>query len=235
MPENSPYSGMENSRNTICQSIRNALATRVPPVSCSRTTSPFISIANPVDEFKKQFEANGGALRVFEMDTSRMQDRDYAAHQQQELYKYLKYELEMRRCATVLNTSPQLTQVLENFGIKTTGILQAATSADAVIVYSQFLIARSGGIVVSQRDGLMVYPSIKGLAKHIIVLSSSRNVLPDLNDLCNATVITSKEKNRAEEYDFDFDMAEIIHPTQVEDEAVSANSPKITLLLVEER
>ena len=162
-------------------------------------------------------------------------DGIYAAHQQQELYKYLKYELEMRRCATVLNTSPQLTQVLENFGIKTTGILQAATSADAVIVYSQFLIARSGGIVVSQRDGLMVYPSIKGLAKHIIVLSSSRNVLPDLNDLCNATVITSKEKNRAEEYDFDFDMAEIIHPTQVEDEAVSANSPKITLLLVEER
>ena len=146
----------------------------------------------------------------------------------------MKFELEQSRCNTILNTSPQLVPVLENFGIHTINVTPSSTPVDAVIVYSEFLIARTGSIVFSQRHNMMLYPSIKDLAKNVIVLGSARSIVPDFSSVCTQTKQSTKEENRIEEFDFDYDMIEIIRPTKEKDDSHTPANPQITLLLLVE-
>ena len=106
---------------------------------------------------------------------------------------------------------------------------------DAVIVFAEFLIARTGSIVLSQRNGLMLYPSIRNLARNIIVLSQSSRIIPDLHFLTERTITTQQKENRIEESDFDFDMLEIIRPSKVGDDDTSSTRPHFSLLLVVDR
>lgn len=233
MQKNNSYDGITNSKNIICQSIRNALATQVPGNSY-KSVELFDPIDDPLQTFQQNFLDAGGKLVPFEMDAYRMQERDYAFRKQIEVYQYLKFELEQSRCNTILNTSPQLVPVLENFGIHTINVTPSSTPVDAVIVYSEFLIARTGSIVFSQRHNMMLYPSIKDLAKNVIVLGSARSIVPDFSSVCTQTKQSTKEENRIEEFDFDYDMIEIIRPTKEKDDSHTPANPQITLLLLVE-
>ena len=167
------------------------------------------------------------------MDLSLMNDRTYAANFQKQVYDYLKnYELETSRCMTVLNTSSHLAPVLANFNIPTIDFIRNSEPVDAVIVYAEFLIARTGSIVLSQRGGLMLYPSIRNLARNIIVLSQASRIIPDLRYLTESMTTVQQKENRGEEVDFDFDMLEIIRPGKTDDASLSPTQPHFSLLLV---
>lgn len=233
MEKSNSYEGLGNAKDNICQSIRKALATPVHVPDINMDQELFPPIPNMLECFKQNFEAAGGKLVPFQMDVSRMNDRAYASHFQKSVYDYLKdYELETNRCMTVLNTSSQLAPVLANFNIPTIDYIRNSEPVDAAIVYAEFLIARTGSIVLSQRGGLMLYPSIRNLARNIIVLSQSSRIIPDLHTLTQLTTTIQQKENRIEESDFDFDMMEIIRPSLVEDNGASPTAPHFSLLLV---
>ena len=233
MEKSNSYEGLGNAKDNICQSIRKALATPVHVPDINMDQELFPPIPNMLKCFQQNFEAAGGKLVPFKMDVSRMNDRAYASHFQKSVYDYLKdYELETNRCMTVLNTSSQLAPVLANFNIPTIDYIRNSEPVDAAIVYAEFLIARTGSIVLSQRGGLMLYPSIRNLARHIIVLSQSSRIIPDLHTLTQLTTTTQQKENRIEESDFNFDMLEVIRPSLVDDNSISPTAPHFSLLLV---
>lgn len=227
---------MGNAKDNICQSIRKALATPVHVPDINMEQDLLAPIPDLLGCFKQKFEEAGGKLVPFDMDLSRMDDRAYASSFQKNVYGYLKdYELEASRCMTVLNTSPHLAPVLANFNIPTIDYIRNSEPVDAAIVFAEFLIARTGSIVLSQRGGLMLYPSIRNLARNIIVLSQASRIIPDLHFLTECTLTTQQKENRIEESDFDFDMLEIIRPAKVEDSMTSPTTPHFSLLLVVDR
>lgn len=233
MEKSNSYEGLGNAKDNICQSIRKALATPVHVPDINMDQELFPPIPNMLECFQQNFEAAGGKLVPFKMDVSRMNDRAYASHFQKNVYDYLKdYELETNRCMTVLNTSSQLAPVLANFNIPTIDYIRNSEPVDAAIVYAEFLIARTGSIVLSQRGGLMLYPSIRNLARHIIVLSQSSRIIPDLHTLTQLTTTTQQKENRIEESDFNFDMLEVIRPSLVDENSISPTAPHFSLLLV---
>ncbi|MBP5557889.1 MAG: hypothetical protein J6X65_09325 [Bacteroidales bacterium] len=233
MEKNSPFDGMGNAKNKICQSIREALATPVHVPDINTDQDLFAPIPDLLGCFQQNFEAAGGKLVPFNMDLSLMNDRTYAANFQKQVYDYLKnYELETSRCMTVLNTSSHLAPVLANFNIPTIDFIRNSEPVDAVIVYAEFLIARTGSIVLSQRGGLMLYPSIRNLARNIIVLSQASRIIPDLRYLTESMTTVQQKENRGEEVDFDFDMLEIIRPGKTDDASLSPTQPHFSLLLV---
>ena len=235
MEKSNSYEGLGNAKDNICQSIRKALATPVHVPDINMEQDLFAPIPDMLECFKQNFEEAGGKLVPFRMDVTRMNDRAYASHFQKNVYDYLKdYELEASRCMTVLNTSPHLAPVLANFNIPTIDFIRNSEPVDAVIVFAEFLIARTGSIVLSQRGGLMLYPSIRNLARNIIVLSQSSRIIPDLHALTKLTLTTHQKENRIEESDFDFDMLEIIRPSSVDDSNLSPTMPHFSLLLVED-
>lgn len=235
MEKSNSYEGLGNAKDKICQSIRKALATPVHVPDINMDQELFAPIPNMLECFKQNFVKAGGKLVPFKMDVTQMNDRVYASHFQKSVYDYLKnYELEASRCMTVLNTSPHLAPVLANFNIPTIEYIRNSEPVDAVIVFAEFLIARTGSIVLSQRGGLMLYPSIRNLARNIIVLSQSSRIIPDLHTLTKMTLTTQLKDNRLEESDFDFDMLEIIRPSVVDDNSISPTSPHFSLLLVED-
>jgi len=236
MEKNNSYDGMGNAKNKICQSIRKALATPVHVPDINMEQELFAPIPDLLGCFQQKFEESGGKFVPFNMDLSRMNDRSYAAHFQKSVYDYLKnYELEASRCMTVLNTSPHLAPVLANFNIPTIDYIRNSEPVDAVIVFAEFLIARTGSIVLSQRGGLMVYPSIRNLARNIIVLSQASRIIPDVRFLTESTITIQQKENRIDESDFDFDMLEIIRPSKVEEDMTSSTQPHFSLLLVVDR
>ena len=223
MEKSNSYEGLGNAKDNICQSIRKALATPVHVPDINMDQELFPPIPNMLECFQQKFEAAGGKLVPFKMDVSRMNDRAYASHFQKSVYDYLKdYELETNRCMTVLNTSSQLAPVLANFNIPTIDYIRNSEPVDAAIVYAEFLIARTGSIVLSQRGGLMLYPSIRNLARHI----------PDLHTLTQLITTTQQKDNRIEESDFGVDMLEVIRPSLVDDNSISPTAPHFSLLLV---
>ncbi|MBO4644985.1 MAG: hypothetical protein J5642_00530 [Bacteroidales bacterium] len=222
-------------KSEICKAIRSALQSPVSVPSINKTSELFDPIENPLELFVNQFNEAGGKCVVFDMDAARLKsDNHYAFDMQKKIYEYLKMELEFGKCNTILNTSSHLVQPLQYFQIPFVDSIPAHNPVDAVIVYAEFLIARSASIVFSQRNGMMLYPSIKNLAKNIFVLSSSNCIIPDLHTFVDLTMESKQEENRPEQVDFQFDMTEIIRPTKVNEEEYTAADPKITLILIHE-
>lgn len=234
MQKNSSYDGLVNSKNTICEAVRTALASPAPsfPTSIPRNVELFDPIPQLTDCFKNQFITAGGKYVPFDVDSQAPNSEK--AFVQRKMFEYLKFELEESNCHKILNASAQLAPALSAFGITTTDVLVGSETVDAVIVYAEFLIARTGSIVFSQRNDLMLYPSIKNLARNIIVLAYSNGIVPDLHQLIDITRCSSNDNPRLEEYDFDFDMMEIITPTKQGNENPTPANPHVTLILINE-
>ena len=222
-------------KNKICAAIRTALATPIPVPDINKASELFDPIENPLDCFVNNFLQAGGKYVPFEMQRSRMNERDYAFKKQKEIYDYLKSEIEYGNCQTVLNASPQLSSVLQNFNIQYLESIPTDHTADAVIVYAEYLIARTGSVVLAQKEGTMLYPSIKDLSKNVIVLSSSSCITPDLHSLFDREIEYSQEENKPQNAEFQFDMMEIMRPIHLNDDEYSPAQPHITLIMIVEQ
>lgn len=234
MQNNNSYDSLVNSKNTICESIRKALATPGPaiPNDIPRNRELFDPIPHIYNTFNENFKAAGGKYVLFDLDSQAPNSQKSAV--QRNMFEYLKFEIEESKCHRVLNASAQLAPALSAFNIPTIDVLEASETVDAVVVYAEFLIARTGSIVFSQRNDLMLYPSVKNLAKNIIVLAYTSSIVPDLSHIIGRTISSTKEENRMEEYDFDFDMMEIITPNKESEENPTPSNPHITLILINE-
>lgn len=120
-------------------------------------------IENVVNEFCNNYKVAGGK---------------HIQCNRENFTKYLVDLLKSLRYSSILNTFKSLSSTLSGNGIQCYDSIDASAPVDAAIVMADALIARNGSMVFSQSHSL--YPSIKGLAKDIIVIASTNMVVPDL-------------------------------------------------------
>ena len=225
-------------KNEICNQIRSALSTKsdITLPQIDRKDKVFDPLDDPYQNFKKEFEEAGGLLYEFEVERSRMTDSAYVSQSLSSIYNQIKYAIEAGRWNRVLNASSHLSNILRQFQIDFVETLQDAQHADAVIVYAEHLIARTGHVVLSQRGQHMLYPSIAGLAKNIIVLSGNASIVNDLKDLTTRMSTTVPQENRPDELDFKFKMMEFLRPSPFgEGEEPSLSKPCVMLMMIVEK
>lgn len=225
-------------KNDICNNIRSALTTK------SETQFPRIDrkdkVFDPLDDsyqnFKKEFTESGGLLYEFEVERARMADSVYVSQRLGEIYNQIKFAVDAGRWTHVLNASAHLSNILRQFHIDFVETLPESEHADAVIVYAEHLIARTGHVVLSQRGQHMLYPSIAGLARNIIVLSGNASLVNDLKDLTERMMTTVPQENRPDELNLKFNMMEILRPAPLaEGEEPTVAKPNIMLMMIVEK
>lgn len=224
-------------KNDICNNIRSALATKSDTqVPCiDRKDRVFDPLEDPYQNFKKEFTEAGGLLYEFTVERSRMSDGNYVAQRLGEIYNQIKFAVEAGHWTRVLNASAHLSGILKQFHIEFVETIPGSEQADAVIVYAEHLVARTGHIVLSQRGKHMLYPSIAGLARNIIVLSGNASIINDLKDLTSKMTTTVTQENRPEELNLKFDMMEILRPTPLEEgEEPTVAKPLVMLMMIVE-
>ncbi|MCK9339885.1 MAG: lactate utilization protein [Bacteroidales bacterium] len=226
-----------NQRNAICQSLRTALASKSErtQVLIDRNIGLFGQIEHPLQHFKNEFSANGGKLVEFEIDKSQMNKGDYVLAKMREVYGYVNKEIEIGKYEKVLNVSPNLSQVFAQFNISCINSLPPNEKADAVIVYAEYLIARSGSIAFIQSPSTMLYPSIRNLAPNVIVLASSSSIYGDMEQLLEHLKTETKIERKSDVLTMKFDMLEIVSPVQVENEEYTPENPHITIVMLVEQ
>ena len=225
-------------KNDICNNVRSALATKsenqFPRID--RKDKVFDPLDDPYQNFKKEFTEAGGLLYEFEVERARMSDANYVSQRLEEIYNQIKYAVEAGRWTRVLNASAHLSNILRQFHIDFVETLPESEHADAVIVYAEHLIARTGHVVLSQRGQHMLYPSIAGLARNIIILSGNASIINDLKDLTERMTTTVPQENRPDELNLKFNMMEILRPARFgEGEEPSVAKPNVMLMMIVEK
>lgn len=225
-------------KNEICNNIRSALITKsdvqLPPID--RKDKVFDQLDEPYQNFKKEFTEAGGILYEFEVERDRMTDGQYVSLRLGEIYNQIKFAVEAGRWSRVLNASAHLSNILKQFNIDFIETLPESERADAVIVYAEHLIARTGHVVLSQRGKHMLYPSIAGLARNIIVLSGNASLVNDLKDLTGKMSVVVSQENRPDELNFKFDMMELLRPVPFEEgEESTIAKPRVMLMMIVEK
>ena len=126
----------------------------------------------------------------------------------------------------LLNTKPQLSDLLRNNNINFVSAIDVNTPADAAIVYSDTLITNSCSFVFSPKNSL--YPSIKGLASDIIIIAFAKDIVPDLK----TAIELQLERNEGNLYEIN----ELISPTPLtvrdNQEIRTPLTPRYILMLV---
>lgn len=224
-------------KNAIMQNIREALASHSPISipNIDKKKPLFDPIEDQLKQFTEAFSRAGGKCVIFDLDSSMLADKEYARKKIGEVYKYVKTEVELGKYNTVLNTSPRLSQVLQAYTIPFVEVLSCGEVADVAIAYAEFLIARTGHLVFSQRNDQMRYPSIQSLAKNLIVLSSASKLLPDLSSLLSEVTATVQDENTTEQRDLQLDMMEMVRPERHDTITPSFYNQQVTLILIVER
>src|SRR5574344_860292 len=151
---NSTDTRNNSQRTKICHLLRNALSlkTATPIVSLDKTIELFDPIDDNLGYFKSQFSENGSKCVEIEVIKERMKDPEYGRSKIKEIYNYVKTEIEIGNYQKVINVSPNLAPVLKQVGIHCVESLYANEFADAAIVNSEYLIARSANIAFSQNN-----------------------------------------------------------------------------------
>ena len=225
-------------KNDICNNVRSALATKsenqFPRID--RKDKVFDPLDDPYQNFKKEFTEAGGLLYEFEVERARMSDGSYVSQRLGEIYNQIKFAVDAGRWTRVLNASAHLSNILRQFHIDFVETLPESEHADAVIVYAEHLIARTGHVVLSQRGQHMLYPSIAGLARNIIILSGNASIINDLKDLTERMTTTVPQENRPDELNLKFNMMEILRPARLgEGEEPSVAKPNVMLMMIVEK
>ena len=225
-------------KNDICNSIRSALTTKsetqFPQID--RKERVFDPLDDPYQNFKKEFTEAGGLLYEFEVERARMTDSAYVSQRLGEIYNQIKFAVDAGRWTRVLNASAHLSNILRQFHIDFVETLPESEHADAVIVYAEHLVARTGHVVLSQRGQHMLYPSIAGLARNIIILSGNASIINDLKDLTGRMTTTVPQENRPDELNLKFNMMEILRPAPLaEGEEPTVAKPNVMLMMIVEK
>lgn len=216
MADNSQFdSSILADKEAIRKNIRNALSNKMEvrntEIDMNMNADVYEDIANPVAAFLQEFRGNGG---LFVPCTN------------QDLISILVKLFQSQKYNTILNTSPFFSQYLDKYGVQYVTAINPGEPADAALVVSDVLIARLGSVGFSQ--ALNVYPSVKGLARDLVVISRERCVFQDIEDALEY----QKRKNG----DNPLPMTEFIRPLPIEKvdgvPQCTPLKPRIILLLV---
>ena len=202
-------------KESIRQNIRNALSNKMEVLNSELDMNMNADVYEPIPNlsasFIEKFRAAGGL---------------YVPCTNQDLIPILIKLCRSQKYQTILSTSPFFSQYLDKYQVPYITAIAPGEPADAALVVSNQLIARTGSIGFSQV--LNVYPSVKGLARDLVVISRERCIFQDLDDALNSQI--KKDENNA------FPMTEFLCPTHIEkvDGVPQATpvAPRIILLLV---
>ncbi len=143
-----------------------------------------------------------------------------------EAIKQLVELIAHRKYNTFLNTVPYLSGFLDKHNITYTNSIYPNQPADAALVFSDMLIARTGSIGFAQEYN--IYPSVIGLARDLIVFARERCIYSDIEQAFEA-------KRAANEF---CAMTEFIAPTAPEiidgKAHYTPRNPRIILMLIQE-
>lgn len=216
MADNQQFdSSILTEKESIRQNIRNALSNKMEVLNSEMDMNMNADVYEPIGDltasFIEKFRAAGGL---------------YVPCTNQDLIPILIRLCQSQKYGNVLSTSSLFSQYLEKHGVPYVTSITPGESADAVLVVSNVLVARAGSLGFSQ--ALSVYPSVKGLARDLIVISRERCIFQDLDDALNFQM--QKNGNEA------FPMTEFLRPTPIEKvDGVPQSTPvnpRIILLLV---
>ena len=205
-----------NEKNDIFKDLRDALTMRKDISRLNIDTS--VLKPEPIDNllitFNEKFRAAGGK---------------YIPCTPQTLVKTLVQICSAQNLGTLLNTSPDLGHYLQKYKIPHLSAVHPDNPADVVLLFSDMLIARTGSIGFTPEMSL--YPSVKNLARNMIVVSRERCIFPDLLDALNYR----KKRDEGSGYS----TVEFITPRQPDVNELGAPeftpmNPRIILLMVED-
>ncbi len=146
----------------------------------------------------------------------------------QNMVEYLIKIIQGQKYGLVLNTNPNLAPYLKKHNVCYANAINANEPADAAIIFSDMLVARTGAIGFTQ--SIAQYASVKNLAKDIIVISRSRSIFVEMEDAL--AYLQQQSGNQTPP------IVEFIIPTNPEEingkPQYSLQQPRIVLVLVEE-
>lgn len=129
-------------------------------------SSPVLDkIQNPVVEFINNFRAAGGK---------------FLPCGKNDFIKMMIHLVKSQHYDTLLNTNPKLGEYLNKYNVPHVNAINPNYPADAMLVFSDVLVARSGSVGFTQ--GVARYASVKNLAKDIIVVTRDVCVFEDMED-----------------------------------------------------
>ncbi|MCQ2283738.1 MAG: hypothetical protein MJZ57_02415 [Bacteroidales bacterium] len=165
MNDNTFDSDVLSQKESIRRNIRDALTNKksISYMTPDLTVPAFDAVEHPLTTFVSNFRKAGGKLiPCTNMTLMNLLDK---------LIKSQKYN-------TLLNTSPNLGALLTKRNISFVNAIDPFYPADAVLCFSDMLVARTGGIGFTQHANR--YVSVKNLARDIIVVSRDVCIYPEL-------------------------------------------------------
>jgi hypothetical protein len=198
------------SKEKIRKNIRNALTVKRSntPSNIDTSTPLFTPLEEQTTDFINNFRKAGGV---------------YIRCSKSDFTEKLMFILEKKKYGTLLNTNKSLNRILEDGKIHYTDYIETDKPVDALIVYSDLLISRSGSLVFSQKYSL--YPSILNLGTDLIAISFSNRVVQDLQN--GIKVMESVYNGKP------FEFFEVITPSVKKDqEEYTPANPQIILFLI---
>lgn len=160
-----------SSKETVRKNIRHALASKSPSKfpNIDLTSELFDSPEDVLIDFVANFRNAGGK---------------YIPCTKENFMERLVKLIKSQQYKSILNTSSSLDVQLTKNNIFFYNSIDSSSQVDAVIVYSNILIARTGSMLFSQKNSL--YPSVRNLGKDIIVVAFANHIIPDLKGALNA-------------------------------------------------
>ncbi|MBR4136411.1 MAG: hypothetical protein IKU03_08395 [Bacteroidales bacterium] len=154
----------ENSKDVVRKSLRDTNHIKTLQLEQDLEKYSFFSTFQQpiVDEFVAHFRNGGGKFFPFPKD---------------QIYANLELFLKKQHYNTLVALTPNLHPFLEKRNIPFVNVIPFNEPADAALVFSDMLVASSGSIGFTPRT--ILYPSVKNLAKDVIVMTRSRCVFPN--------------------------------------------------------
>lgn len=201
-----------SSKETIRKKIRHALS--------SKSLNKFPNI----DLFSELFDQIDDTAMAF-ATKFREEGGKFIPCKAGDFFPMLMKLIENQHYNSILASDDSLIKILKEHGKNVSKMMFNNMLTDMAIFRADLLIARSGSMCFSQKHTL--YPSVKNLAKDVIVVARPNNIVPDLKTA--QFVLT--EKYGA------FDLMEIITPekqqeTEEEETSNDATSPTFILFMV---
>lgn len=203
-------------KENIRRNIRNGLTYKKPYPSAPPEIGAGLgadSTEHPLVEFVRHFRGAGGK---------------YIPCTKDNLVPRLIKIAQGQQYGTLLNTSPNLGQFLKKHHVRHVTAVNPMETVDAALFFSDMLIARTGAIGFT--PSVSLYPSIRNLARDIIVVSRERCIFRDMED---ALAYQLNRNGNAPN-----PITEFICPSQPEQsdgaDVFTPRNPRFILMMVEE-
>lgn len=213
MSENTFDSEILSEKENIRRNLRDALTYKKTCnyMAPDMSTPVLEPIEKPLAEFLNNFRAAGGKFIPCTKD---------------DVVEKLIQIIQGQRYSTLLNTSPNLAKYLVHHNVSFVNAIDTYYPVDAMLLFSDMLVARSGSIGVTQE--VARYASLKNLAKDIIVVSRDNCLYRELEDAIDYKL---QRQNGIQP-----SIMEFLTPTKPEDEndfgAYQPTRPRFILLMV---